>query len=92
VSTWSRVPEVLWRRSGGRVILLSPSADRPAVVAGTGAAVWELLERPRLVDELVDELAARYGSDRASVERDLSSFLDELQARQVLRCEATSDA
>jgi hypothetical protein len=44
----------------------------------TAKAIWERLAKPCSVANLCDDLVARYDIDRASCERDVLAFLDEL--------------
>ena len=70
-AVWRRRDDVLWRRSLDAVILLPVGADEPITLPGTGAAVWDLLEEPASLDELVATLAEAYEEDPAVVEHDV---------------------
>ncbi len=70
----------MWRRSLDAVLVLPPAIDEPLTLAGTGAALWDLLAVPTSTDGLVEALAARYGSDRRTVEADILPVLSELEA------------
>jgi hypothetical protein len=48
------------------------------VVNDVGAAVWLLLEGAASVAEVVDEVTATLGAERAAVARDVSAFLEAL--------------
>jgi hypothetical protein len=72
---------VLWRRAVDAVVLLPVGADDPVLLPGTGAAVWELLEQPATLDELLAALREVYGTDaadRASAAADVVALLDRL--------------
>ena len=77
---WRRRADVLWRRAVDAVVLLPVGADDPVLLPGTGAAVWELLEQPATLDELLAALREVYGTDAdaASVEADVVALLDRL--------------
>jgi hypothetical protein len=47
--------------------------------------VWELIETPVRVSELVDALAVKYDVDRPTCEQDVLAFLDELHQAGILR-------
>ena len=66
----------------GRPVLLSP--ERGLRLGDTAAAVVALCDGTRTADQIVDELAARYGADRARVAADVDAFLDDLRARALL--------
>lgn len=81
---WRRRPDVLWRRSVEAVILGAASGGDPVTLTGTGAAVWDLLEEPTTLADLVAVLAAEYGADPAVVEHDVAALLADLQALGVV--------
>jgi hypothetical protein len=76
---WRRRDDVLWRRSLDAVILLPVGADDPLTMPGTGAAVWDLLEEPASLAELVVILAEAFDADPAVVEHDVATLLAELE-------------
>jgi hypothetical protein len=76
---WRRRDDVLWRRSLDAVILLPVGVDDPLTLPGTGASVWDLLEEPTTLAELVATLAEAYDTDPAVVEHDVLELLSELE-------------
>jgi hypothetical protein len=44
-----------------------------------GSRVWELIEKPVRVSDLVDTLLTRYDVDRETCEADVAAFLHELE-------------
>lgn len=85
---WRRREDVLWRCVGP--VLVARPRERtdpaePLVVTAPGAAVWELLERSRTMDELMEALA-EWG-DEARVREDLTRLLDGLVAEAAVRVE-----
>ncbi len=74
-------------RARGRHVLLTPEAV--TVLNGTGAAVLELCDGQRTVDEIVTVLRGRY----ASVDDDeVRRFVDRLAARRCLELGERGDA
>jgi hypothetical protein len=45
---------------------------------GTGSSIWQLLESPKTVSELVDAVAQEYDAERERVEKDVEEFLSEM--------------
>ena len=78
-AVWRRRSDVLCRRSLVAVILLPPGVDEPITLPGTGAAVWDLLEEPATLAELVALLADVYDEDPTVVEHDVQTLLGELK-------------
>ena len=79
-SIWRRREDVLWRRSLDAVILLPADAEDPVTLPGTGASVWDLLEEPASLAELVTVLAEAYDEDPAVVDHDVRALLAELES------------
>ena len=78
-AVWRRRDDVLWRRSLDAVILLPVGVEDPVTLPGTGASVWDVLETPASLTELVEVLADAYDADPAVVEHDVRALLAELE-------------
>lgn len=59
---------------------------------GVGSAVWEALEKPRTVDELVDVIEGAYEVTPEKAREDLQVFLNEAQAAGVVQVVASEPA
>lgn len=66
----------------GRPVLLSP--ERGLRLGDTAAAIVALCDGARTVDAIVDELAARYGAERARVAADVNALLADLRDRALV--------
>ena len=75
---WRRREGTGWRESLNGLVLMPPGADEPVTVAGSGSAVWNLLDRPRDLEELVSDLVERFDADPTTVRADLGPLLDHL--------------
>jgi hypothetical protein len=80
MTVWERAPEVVWRRSGDRRILMGPSSEDVLVIEGTGGPIWDALEQPAAADDLVADLSDRFGVRAEDVRAELASFLAELRS------------
>ncbi len=80
---WRRREDVLWRHVGS-VLVLRPRERKdpaePLVVTEPGAAVWELLDQRRSIDELVEAMGERDGDELEQVRHDLLELLRRLTA------------
>ena len=54
-------------------------------VSDVAREIWEAIERPRKISNLIDHLSATYNVDRASCEEQTLSFLEDLLAEDLLR-------
>src|SRR5262249_6555753 len=79
-AVWRRRDDVLWRRPLDAVILMPEGGPGPVTLPGTGAAVWDVLEVPSTLTELVATLAEVYAADSAVVEHDITVLLAELES------------
>lgn len=76
---WSRAGGVLWRHSFGELIALGDGVgDRPVRLNATCAALWHHLAEPASIDELVGDLAARFDTEPAAIEHEVSAVLSHL--------------
>jgi hypothetical protein len=91
---WRRRDDVLWRRTLDSLVLLRPEPDGgdPVVVSGGGPPVWDLLEEPRRLHELVTDLAEEFGADSAVVEADVAALLRDLESRGFVRGDRVTEA
>ena len=64
--------------------MLGVERPDPLTIAGTGVAIWDLLERPLRSCDLIERLAEEFGADPALVAHDVMPVVDELIGRGVL--------
>jgi hypothetical protein len=67
------------------VVFLNASMDSYVALDETGRRIWELLETPRRVDDLVAELGRQFDGARGLIEADLLTFLRELEHEGMVR-------
>ena len=53
-----------------------------------GSRVWELIEKPVKVTDLIDALLMKYEADRETCERDVLAFLEDLHEDGILQVES----
>lgn len=75
---WRRRIDTGWRITAIGVVLLPAGQGDPVTVAGSAAAVWELLAEPITGAELVDRLAERFGEEPAVVQAGLRVLMGQL--------------
>ena len=79
--SWQWAGDVLARRSLDAWLVMAPGAGGPSTLAGSAAEVWELLDEPRPLAELVDTLAERYDVGEDELRTDLVAVLEDLRAK-----------
>ena len=84
-SVIQRDPGVIVADAGKDLIMVNIENRQYYGVSETAREVWEAIERPKMVLDLIGELAANYDVDRALCERETLSFLEELMAEHLLQ-------
>lgn len=74
----SRVPEAITAVVDGQMVILSPLDYSYHALDPVGARVWDLLDEPRSIDDLVVALMAEYEVDDAQCRSDVVPFLDRM--------------
>lgn len=69
----------------GEVVMLSERAGAYFGLDDIGSEIWKLIAQPRRVSDLCHLLAQYYDADGETLTRDVTSFLDELLARRLVR-------
>jgi hypothetical protein len=77
-------PQVVNETIQGEAIVIHLGTGTYYSLQGTGAAIWDAVERGQNLAEIVDGLVARYDGARDQIEGAVSSLLDELVAEDLL--------
>jgi len=75
---------VPWARDGDDVVLLDVEAARYLTLNATGGWLWEELDRPRAVADLVRSLVTGHDVTEAEAATAVEAFLDVLLDRNLL--------
>jgi hypothetical protein len=78
---WQWARDVLTRRSLDTWLVMAPGGGGPSTLAGSAAEVWDLLDQPRTLADLVGALAERYAVGEDELRTDLVAVLDDLGAK-----------
>lgn len=63
------------------VIILGLDDSMYYGLAGTGARIWDLVQVPRTIEEILATITAEFEVDRQRAETDLDALLAEMQSR-----------
>jgi len=80
-----RDPNVISAEADRDLVMVSISNGFYYGVADVGREVWEKLESPKKISDLIDDLVTTYDIDRASCEQQTLSFLEELLTENLLQ-------
>jgi hypothetical protein len=89
---YRRSAEVLSRAFGGEVVLAAPGVDDFEMLSATAGSVWQLLDEPRSIDEIVDALSARYPNAGRTIGPDVESLVEHLARRGLVERLRVGDA
>jgi len=81
----SRVEEVVASDIDGETVMMSIENGKYYGLDDIGSRIWELIEEPIKVSDLVDTLLGRYEVDRRTCEKDVLKFLNELDDDKILQ-------
>ena len=79
-----RSPDALHRTIDGRAVILHAETGTYFSLNPLGSRIWELLARGRTQASLCEELLAEFEVAPEVLERDVSSFLHELESAGLL--------
>ncbi len=68
----------------GEVVLMSIESGAYFRIDEIGSRIWSLLEEPRRVRELCDQLMLEFEVDREQCERDVLTFLNDMRADRLI--------
>jgi hypothetical protein len=63
------------------VIILGLDDSMYYGLTGTGARIWELVQTPRTIDDILTTITAEFDVDRQRAQADLDALLADLQSR-----------
>jgi hypothetical protein len=69
---------------GAEYVMMSAETGTCISLSETGGRIWELVEQPRVVRELCDELTQEYQADAATIREDVFAFLNRMQAESAV--------
>lgn len=80
-SRFRRSPAILTRGVGDEVVAAVPACDDFHSLSGTALAVWNLLEIPRTLPEVVGIASAVYSTDPERIVSDINRLIDDMIAQ-----------
>lgn len=85
----SRAPGAVFRQlsAGEGAVVLNLDTGEYHGVNGVGVLIWELLETPRTLSDLVDEVRGRVTDPPDTLDGDVASFAAALQQRGLVLVE-----
>ena len=79
-----QIDDIVARDIDDEKVMMSVAKGEYFSLDPVGSRVWELIEKPVKVSDLIDVLLVRYEADRETCERDVLTFLEELRDDGIL--------
>ncbi len=80
-----RNPEILDSEIDGEKVMMSPETGDYFGLKDTANRIWELLEEPREVEQIVQKLTEEYEVEAEQCFRDILPFLEEMLEQHLLK-------
>jgi hypothetical protein len=82
--TWQRDTKLPFQKLDEDTIVVDPATRAVHLLNETAGRVWELLDAPRSIDELVAALTGEYDAPEGEVREAVEALVGELAAKGVL--------
>ena len=80
----SQIEEIVASDIDGETVMMSVENGKYYGLDDIGSHIWELIERPVKVSDLINTLIERYDVDHETCERDVLKFLNGLNEDEIL--------
>src|SRR6185437_977662 len=84
-SVIQREPGTIAAEAGEDVVMVSIENGRYYGVSQVARAIWEAIERPISVSDLINDLITNYSVNRSTCEKETFAFLEQLAAERLLQ-------
>jgi ethanolamine ammonia-lyase large subunit len=76
---------VLAAESGHDLVMVSVTKGLYYGISDVARSIWEAIEHPKKISDLIDDLTTSYRIDRETCVRETMSFLESLRAEELLQ-------
>jgi Coenzyme PQQ synthesis protein D (PqqD) len=80
-----RTPDIIAAEAGKDVVMVNIANGFYYGVSNVARFIWEAIERPIKISDLIDDLASTHDVDRSECEEETLSFLEDLLAEELLQ-------
>src|SRR5215469_2833479 len=80
-----RDPEILAAEADNDLVMVSIANGFYYAVSNVARDIWEALEHPKKISDLIDDLAISYNIDRTTCREETLSFLEDLRSEGLLK-------
>jgi hypothetical protein len=79
-----RNPEMVYNEMDGEIVMMSIENSEYYGLDPVASRIWELLEFPATIDELIGKLLLEYEVSRETCEKDVLAFSEELLEKNII--------
>lgn len=83
----SQIEEIVASDIDGETVMMSVENGAYYGLDDIGSRIWKLIEKPINVSDLIDTLLEKFDVDRETCEKDVLTFLNELNEDKILEVE-----
>ncbi len=80
-----RDPEIIAAEADQDLVMVSVASGSYYGVSNVARAIWEAIEHPKKVSDLIDDLASTYNIERSKCEEETLLFLRDLLTERLLQ-------
>jgi hypothetical protein len=80
-----RDPEVIAAEADQDLVMVSIANGSYYGISDVARAIWETIENPKKISDIIDDLASKYDVDHSKCEEQTLSFLRDLLAERLLQ-------
>jgi hypothetical protein len=80
-----RDPDVIAAEADRDLVMVSIANGLYYGVSDVAREIWETIERPKKISDLINDLAGTYNIDRTTCEQETLSFLEDLRTEGLLK-------
>ena len=84
-SVVQRDPEIIAAEADQDLVMVSIASGSYYGVSNVARAIWEAIEHPKKVSDLIDDLASAYNIERSKCEEETLLFLGDLLTERLLQ-------
>jgi len=83
-SVITQIEEIVASDIDGETVMMSVENGKYYGLDNVGSRIWELIERPVKISKLIDTLLEQFDVDRETCEKDVLTFLNQLNEDKIL--------
>lgn len=79
VPSYCRNPDLIGATIDDELVMMSVEHGQYYGLGGVGPRVWELIEQPRTLEQLVEQVLEEFEVEREVCEKDMVEFLEQME-------------